>query len=138
MDRSLSTKRPRVTPPIPRIELVKLPTGRELEIKFKTDAAGLKLAHGSELPLDLRLKLPLERASLDDAAQLGGNLLAEESNVGIGARHANLDFAAGKRRFRKRSRPFESHDMRAARLSHPKHHSLLAQIPSRCVEIDGP
>jgi hypothetical protein len=49
MDRSLSTKRPRVTPPIPRIELVKLPTGRELEIKFKTDAAGLKLAHGSEL-----------------------------------------------------------------------------------------
>src|SRR3977135_171549 len=49
MDRSLSTKRPRVTPPIPRIELVKLPTGRELEIKFKTDAAGLKLAQGSEL-----------------------------------------------------------------------------------------
>src|SRR3984893_16987263 len=49
MDRSLSTKRTRVTPPIPRVEFVKLPTGRELEIKFKTDAAGLKLAHGSEL-----------------------------------------------------------------------------------------
>src|SRR3977135_4284589 len=49
MDRSLSTKRTRVTPPIPRIEPIKLPTGRELEIKFKTDAAGLKLAHGSEL-----------------------------------------------------------------------------------------
>jgi triphosphatase len=49
MDRSLSTKRTRVTRPIPRGEPVKLPTGRELEIKFKTDAAGLKLAHGSEL-----------------------------------------------------------------------------------------
>jgi triphosphatase len=47
MDRSLSTKRTRVTRP--RGEPVKLPTGRELEIKFKTDAAGLKLAHGSEL-----------------------------------------------------------------------------------------
>jgi triphosphatase len=49
MDRSLSTKRSRVTPPMPRAELVKPPTGRELEIKFKTDAAGLKLAYGSEL-----------------------------------------------------------------------------------------
>jgi triphosphatase len=49
MDRSLSTKRTRVTPPIPHVEPVTLPTGRELEIKFKTDAAGLKLAHGSEL-----------------------------------------------------------------------------------------
>src|SRR6195256_1024042 len=49
MDRSLSTKRTRVTPPMPRVEPVKLPTGRELEIKFKTDAAGLKLAHGSQL-----------------------------------------------------------------------------------------
>jgi hypothetical protein len=88
--------------------------------------------------LDLRLKLPLERTSVDDAAQLGGNLLAEQSNVGIEARHANLDFAAGKRRFRKRSRPFESHEIRAAHLSHPKNHSLLAQIPGRCVEIDGP
>jgi hypothetical protein len=92
----------------------------------------------TQTPLDLRLKLPLERASLDDAAQLGGNLLAEQSNVGIEARHADLDFAAGKQRFRKRSRPFESHDMRAAHLSHPKHHSLLAQIPGRRVEIDGP
>ena len=89
-------------------------------------------------PLDLRLKLLLERASLDDAAQLGGNLLAEQSNVGIKARHANLDFAARKRRFRKRSRPFESHETRAAHLSHPKNHSLLAQIPGRRVEIDGP
>jgi triphosphatase len=49
MDRSFSTKRTGVTPPIPPIKPVKLPTGRELEIKFKTDAAGLKLAHGSEL-----------------------------------------------------------------------------------------
>jgi CYTH domain len=49
MDRSLSTNRTRVTPPISRVEPVKLPSGRELEIKFKTDAAGLKLAHGSEL-----------------------------------------------------------------------------------------
>src|SRR3984893_14052073 len=48
MDRSLSTKRTGVTRPIPR-EAVKLPTGRELEIKFKTDAAGLKLALRSEL-----------------------------------------------------------------------------------------
>ena len=48
MDRSLSTKRTGVTLPIPR-EAVKLPTGRELEIKFKTDAAGLKLALRSEL-----------------------------------------------------------------------------------------
>src|SRR5438128_5548086 len=49
MDRLLNTKRTRVTPPIPRVEPDKLPMGRELEIKFKTDAAGLKLAHGSEL-----------------------------------------------------------------------------------------
>src|SRR5580704_17601212 len=49
MDRSLSTKRTGVTLPIPRVEAVKLPTGRELEIKFKTDAAGLKLALRSEL-----------------------------------------------------------------------------------------
>jgi len=37
------------TPPIPRVEPVKLPTGREQEIKFKTDAAGLKLALRLEL-----------------------------------------------------------------------------------------
>src|ERR1700737_3810648 len=49
MARSLSIKKTRVPPPIPPVALVKLPTGRELEIKFKTDAAGLKLAHGSEL-----------------------------------------------------------------------------------------
>ena len=49
MDRSLSTKRTGVTLPIPRDRAVKLPTGRELEIKFKTDAAGLKLALRSEL-----------------------------------------------------------------------------------------
>ena len=92
----------------------------------------------TQTPLDLRFKLLLERASLDDPAQLGGDLLAKQSDVGVEARHANFHLAAGKRRFRKRSRPFESHDMRAAHLSHPKHHSLLAQIPSRCVEIDGP
>ena len=50
----------------------------------------------TQTPLDLRLKLLLERASLDDAAQLGGNLLAEQSNVGIEARHANLRFRCGK------------------------------------------
>src|ERR1700730_7404332 len=49
MDRSLSTKKTRATPLIPPVAPVKLPAGRELEIKFKTDAAGLKLAHGSEL-----------------------------------------------------------------------------------------
>ena len=32
-----------------RVEPVELPTGRELEVKFKTDAAGLKLALRSEL-----------------------------------------------------------------------------------------
>jgi inorganic triphosphatase YgiF len=47
MDRSRGAARTRVT--TPRVEPVELPTGRELEVKFKTDAAGLKLALRSEL-----------------------------------------------------------------------------------------
>ena len=49
MDRSRGAAKTRVTPPPPRVEPVELPAGRELEVKFKTDAAGLKLALRSEL-----------------------------------------------------------------------------------------
>ena len=49
MDRSCGAARTRVTLPTPRVEPAELPTGRELEVKFKTDAAGLKLALRSEL-----------------------------------------------------------------------------------------
>jgi hypothetical protein len=49
MDRSRGAARTRVTLPTPRVEPVELPTGRELEVKFKTDVAGLKLALHSEL-----------------------------------------------------------------------------------------
>jgi inorganic triphosphatase YgiF len=49
MDRSRGAARTRVTLPTPRVEPVESPTGRELEVKFKTDAAGLKLALRSEL-----------------------------------------------------------------------------------------
>jgi len=49
MDRSRGAARTRVTLPTPRVEPVEPPTGRELEVKFKTDAAGLKLALRSEL-----------------------------------------------------------------------------------------
>jgi hypothetical protein len=38
MDRSRGAARTRVTLPTPRVEPVELPTGRELEVKFKTDA----------------------------------------------------------------------------------------------------
>jgi triphosphatase len=49
MDRSRGAARTRVILPTPRVEPVELPTGRKLEVKFKTDAAGLKLALRSEL-----------------------------------------------------------------------------------------
>lgn len=49
MDQSRSMAKAGVTLPVPRVEPVKLPMGRELEVKFKTDAAGLKLALRSEL-----------------------------------------------------------------------------------------
>jgi inorganic triphosphatase YgiF len=49
MDRSRGARRTRVAVPTPHVEPVALPTGRELEVKFKTDAAGLKLALRSEL-----------------------------------------------------------------------------------------
>jgi len=49
MDRSRGAARTRVTLPIPPVEPLELPTGRELEVKFKTDSAGLKLALRSEL-----------------------------------------------------------------------------------------
>src|SRR5208283_827138 len=80
----------------------------------------------AQTPLDLRLKFLLKRLSIDDTIQLGGNLLAEPSNVWIEARHANLDLTARKRRLRERSRTLEAHNMRVPHLSHPKKHSLLA------------
>ena len=49
MDRSRGARRTRVAVPTPHVEPVALPTGRELEVKFKTDAAGLRLALRSEL-----------------------------------------------------------------------------------------
>jgi hypothetical protein len=41
----------------------------------------------TQTPLDLRLKLPLERASLDDAAQLGGR------DIGVPPPYGPMDFA---------------------------------------------
>ena len=49
MDQSRGAEKTGATLPTPCVEPVKLPTGRELEIKFRTDAAGLKLALRSEL-----------------------------------------------------------------------------------------
>ena len=49
MDPSRGAERNDVAHSTPNVEPVELPTGRELEIKFKTDAAGLKLALRSEL-----------------------------------------------------------------------------------------
>jgi inorganic triphosphatase YgiF len=49
MDRSRGARRTDVIHSTRRVEPVELPTGRELEVKFKTDAAGLKLALRSEL-----------------------------------------------------------------------------------------
>jgi triphosphatase len=49
MDPSRGAVRTDVTHSTPRVEPVELPTGRELEVTFKTDAAGLKLALRSEL-----------------------------------------------------------------------------------------
>ena len=49
MDPSRGAEKTGATLPTPCVEPVKLPTGRELEIKFKTDSAGLKLALRSEL-----------------------------------------------------------------------------------------
>ena len=49
MDPSRGTARTRVAVSTPHVDPVDLPTGRELEVKFKTDAAGLKLALRSEL-----------------------------------------------------------------------------------------
>jgi triphosphatase len=49
MDPQRGAEKTDVTLPIPCVEPVKPPTGRELEIKFKTDAEGLKLALRSEL-----------------------------------------------------------------------------------------
>jgi hypothetical protein len=49
MDPSRGAEKTGATLPTPCVEPVKLPTGRELEIKFNTDSAGLKLALRSEL-----------------------------------------------------------------------------------------
>jgi hypothetical protein len=49
MDPSRGAEKTGTTLPTPRVEPVKLSTSRELEIKFKTNAAGLKLALRSEL-----------------------------------------------------------------------------------------
>jgi hypothetical protein len=82
-----------------------------------------------QTPLDLRLKLLLERVSIDD--------LAEQVNVGIGARHANLRLAAGKRCVRKRPCSLETHNVSAAYLPYPKNNSLFAKIACRRIKIDG-
>jgi triphosphatase len=49
MDQSVGTEKADATLPTLRAEPVKLPAGRELQIKFKTDSDGLKLALRSEL-----------------------------------------------------------------------------------------
>ena len=49
MDLSIGPEKTGATLPAPCAEPVKLPTDRELEIKFKTDAEGLRLALRSEL-----------------------------------------------------------------------------------------
>ena len=49
MDPSRGAEETGATLPTPCVEPIKLPTGRELEIKFKTDTEGLKLALRSEL-----------------------------------------------------------------------------------------
>jgi hypothetical protein len=49
MDLSIGPGKTGATLPAPCVEPVKLPTDRELEIKFKTDAEGLRLALHSEL-----------------------------------------------------------------------------------------
>ena len=48
-DPSRGAEKTGTTLPTPRVEPVKLSTRREFEIKFKTDAAGLKLALRSDL-----------------------------------------------------------------------------------------
>ena len=49
MDLPIGPEKTGATLPAPCAEPVKLPTDRELEIKFKTDAEGLRLALRSEL-----------------------------------------------------------------------------------------
>jgi CYTH domain len=49
MDQSVGAEKTGATLPAPCAEPVKLPTGRALDIKFRTDTEGLKLALRSEL-----------------------------------------------------------------------------------------
>jgi triphosphatase len=61
MDQSVGTEKTGATLPTLRGELVKLPAGRELQIKFKTDSEGLKLALRSELLSAHTTKTPRRR-----------------------------------------------------------------------------